>query len=104
MCVYTMPCSRRCGEWVLFGLASHLGVLADILCVGVAKKLCHIDGIRKGPEHKEKVLTSALSFSLSQFTTSLSALSCRVFIENVIACHCLAIYQNIISTVMKSVH
>ena len=62
--------------------------VADIPCVGVAKKLYHVDGIRKGPEHKEKVLTSALSFSLSQFTTSLSALSCRVFIENVIACHC----------------
>ena len=75
-----------------FGLESHLGVLADIPCVGVAKKLYHVDGIRKGPEHKEKVLTtelSTLSFSLSQFTTSLSVLSCRVFIENVIACHCL---------------
>ena len=51
-----------------FGLASHLGVLADIPCVGVAKKLYHVDGIRKGPEHKEKVLTtelSAMSFSLS---------------------------------------
>ena len=38
-----------------FGLASHLGVLADIPCVGVGKKLYHVDGLQKGPEHKQKV-------------------------------------------------
>ena len=39
-----------------FGLASHLGVLADIPCVGVGKKLFHVDGLTKGPEHKRKVI------------------------------------------------
>ena len=38
-----------------FVLASHLGVLADIPCVGVGKKLYHVDGLTKGPEHKDKV-------------------------------------------------
>ena len=38
-----------------FGLASHLGVLADIPSVGVGKKLYHVDGLKKGPEHKQKV-------------------------------------------------
>lgn len=40
-----------------FGLASHLGVLADIPCVGVGKKLYHVDGLKKGPEHKQKIQT-----------------------------------------------
>ena len=38
-----------------FGLASHLGVLADLPCVGVGKKLYHVDGLQKGPEHRKKV-------------------------------------------------
>ena len=38
-----------------FGLASQLGVLAGIPCVGVGKNLYHVDGLTKGPLHKEKV-------------------------------------------------
>ena len=38
-----------------FGLASHLGVLAGIPCVGVGKNLYHVDGLKKGPLHKENV-------------------------------------------------
>lgn len=38
-----------------FGLASHLGVLCGIPCVGVGKKLFMVDGLEKGPHHKEKV-------------------------------------------------
>ena len=45
-----------------FGLASHLGVLADIPCVGVGKKLYHVDGLKKGPEHKQKVFRDSLVF------------------------------------------
>ena len=30
-------------------------MLADIPCVGVGKKLYHVDGLQKGPEHKQKV-------------------------------------------------
>ena len=45
-----------------FGLASHLGVLADIPCVGVGKKLYHVDGLQKGPEHKQKVFRDSLVF------------------------------------------
>ena len=41
---------------VRFGLASHLGVLADIPCVGVGKKLYHLDDLEKGPSHKKKVV------------------------------------------------
>ena len=42
---------------VRFGLASHLGVLADnIPCVDVGKKLYHVDGLEKGPAHKKKVV------------------------------------------------
>lgn len=40
-----------------FGLASQLGVLAGIPCVGVGKNLYHVDGLTKGPLHKEKVYT-----------------------------------------------
>ena len=38
-----------------FGLASHLGVLADIPSVGVGKKLYHVDGLVKGPDNKQRV-------------------------------------------------
>ena len=38
-----------------FGLASHLGVLSGIPCVGVSKKLYHVDGLEKSPQHKQKV-------------------------------------------------
>lgn len=36
------------------GLASHLGVLTDIPCIGVAKQLFQVDGLQKGPEFREK--------------------------------------------------
>ncbi len=39
-----------------FGLASHLGVVSSIPCVGVAKKLFHVDGLIKDSEYKQKVL------------------------------------------------
>ena len=42
-----------------FGLASHLGVLSGIPCVGVGKKLFHTDGLKRGPEHREKVRVNA---------------------------------------------
>ena len=38
-----------------FGLASHLGVVSSIPCVGVAKKLFHVDGLIRDSEYKEKV-------------------------------------------------
>ena len=38
-----------------FGLASHLGVLSGIPCVGVAKKLFRIDGLERNPAFREKV-------------------------------------------------
>ncbi|CAI8010605.1 Endonuclease V [Geodia barretti] len=40
-----------------FGLASHLGVLADIPSIGVGKKLYHVDGLEKGPDHKQRIQT-----------------------------------------------
>lgn len=38
-----------------FGLASHLGVLSGTPCIGVGKKLFHVDGLEKGPKHKDRV-------------------------------------------------
>ena len=40
-----------------FGLASHLGVLSGIPCVGVGKKLFHVDGLEMSPAYKDKVCT-----------------------------------------------
>lgn len=37
------------------GLASHIGVCADVPTVGVAKKLLHVDGIVKDELHHRKV-------------------------------------------------
>ncbi len=42
-----------------FGLASHLGVLSGIPCVGVGKKLFHVDGLEKGLAHKEQVTANS---------------------------------------------
>ena len=42
-----------------FGLASHLGVLSGIPCVGVGKKLFHVDGLEGGPNHKARVSDTA---------------------------------------------
>ncbi|KAM9209015.1 endonuclease V isoform 1-T1 [Dugong dugon] len=38
-----------------FGVACHLGVLTDLPCIGVAKKLLQVDGLEKNNLHKEKI-------------------------------------------------
>ncbi|XP_059235870.1 endonuclease V isoform X3 [Mustela nigripes] len=38
-----------------FGVACHLGVLTDLPCVGVAKKLLQVDGLENDAQHKEKI-------------------------------------------------
>ncbi|XP_070081929.1 endonuclease V isoform X10 [Equus caballus] len=38
-----------------FGVACHLGVLTDLPCVGVAKKLLQVDGLENNAQHKEKI-------------------------------------------------
>ncbi|EPY88228.1 endonuclease-like protein [Camelus ferus] len=41
-----------------FGVACHLGVLTDLPCIGVAKKLLQVDGLENSTLHKEKALRS----------------------------------------------
>ncbi|XP_044103193.1 endonuclease V isoform X2 [Neovison vison] len=38
-----------------FGVACHLGVLTDLPCVGVAKKLLQVDGLENDAQHREKI-------------------------------------------------
>lgn len=38
-----------------FGVACHLGVLTELPCVGVAKKLLQVEGLENNASHKEKV-------------------------------------------------
>ncbi|XP_047401174.1 endonuclease V isoform X10 [Sciurus carolinensis] len=38
-----------------FGVACHLGVLTELPCVGVAKKLLQVDGLENNALHKEKI-------------------------------------------------
>ncbi|XP_077611427.1 endonuclease V isoform X3 [Crocuta crocuta] len=38
-----------------FGVACHLGVLTDLPCIGVAKKLLQADGLENNAQHKEKI-------------------------------------------------
>lgn len=38
-----------------FGVACHLGVLTELPCIGVAKKLLQVDGLENSALHKQKV-------------------------------------------------
>ncbi|KAL4218883.1 hypothetical protein ACF0H5_021471 [Mactra antiquata] len=38
-----------------FGSACHVGVLLDLPCIGVAKKLFQVGGLENNQEHKEKI-------------------------------------------------
>ncbi|GAB1297146.1 Endonuclease V [Apodemus speciosus] len=39
-----------------FGVACHLGVLTELPCIGVAKKLLQVDGLENSALHKQKIV------------------------------------------------
>lgn len=39
-----------------FGVACHLGVLTELPCIGVAKKLLQVEGLENSALHKEKIV------------------------------------------------
>lgn len=39
-----------------FGVACHLGVLTELPCIGVAKKLLQVEGLENNALHKEKIV------------------------------------------------
>uniref|UniRef100_A0A4W5P7T1 Endonuclease V n=1 Tax=Hucho hucho TaxID=62062 RepID=A0A4W5P7T1_9TELE len=49
-----------------FGLASHLGVLSGLPCIGVAKDLLQVQGVEKSEEHQSQVRAPPLTFHTSR--------------------------------------
>ncbi|TRY55532.1 hypothetical protein DNTS_003657 [Danionella cerebrum] len=61
--------SRECG------LACHLGVQADLPCVGVAKNLLHLDGVVKSDEHQSQSSSKPVYVSVGHRISLATAVS-----------------------------